>query len=419
MKIKGKALIIVILVALLTVLFVLILGTWQKAPSVPENNLITDVEIDSKNVQEVVQGNNQFALDLYQRYSANEGENIFFSPYSIVTALAMTYEGAREETAEEMQQVFHFPSEEVRLPGFAGLYNAFNQPQSKYILKTANALWPEQDYHFLEEYFGTIEKYYRGKVSLLDFRTQAEESRLTINNWVEGQTQEKIKDLIPTGFIDPDTRLVLTNAIYFKGDWLEQFDPDRTTDQDFYIDEEESVSVPMMSRFEAEVNYGEIDDVQILSLPYQGEDLRMLVLLPGLGQLNELEESLTLDKLDEYRSALELQDIDLFLPRFKVETKYFMEDDLAQMGMPLAFSALADFSGMTGEKDLYISHVIHQAFVEVNEEGTEAAAATAVIMEEIASMVVPVFQADRPFVFMIEHQETGSILFIGRVSDPS
>ncbi len=421
MKQKGKTIINIVLMILTMIVIVLLFGYWRgEAPITPEDGPILDVETDIESTQEIVRSSNQFALDLYNQYRQQE-DNIFFSPYSIVTALAMTYEGAKNQTAEEMKLVLHLPDEETRGKGFAGLYNIFNQSKSDYILKTVNVLWPQEDYNFLTEYFSVIEKYYRGKATSLNFRDDPEGSRLTINQWVEDQTEEKIKDLIPAGFIDPITRLVLTNAIYFKGTWLEGFDSDLTQESDFYLDESEKVAVSMMQRIgEEPLRYAEIDDVQILSLPYKGEELAMLILLPKQNEIGQLEESLILEKLETYRQSLQPREIDLFLPRFKLETKYFMKEDLAEMGMPIAFSMDADFSGMTGNKDLFISEVIHQAFVEVNEEGTEAAAATAVIMKESAMMIdKPVFRADRPFFFLIEHSETGAILFMGRVNNPS
>ncbi len=371
----------------------------------------------------VVDANNQFALDLYSKYKSEEG-NVFFSPYSISTALAMTYEGAKGQTAEEMQSVFHFPKDDSeRRLGYAGLYNELNKKDKEYKLSTTNALWAQQDYYFLDEYFEAVEEYYGGKVTNLDFIKNAEKSRIIINDWVEDKTNDKIKDLIPSGVINSMTKLVLTNAIYFKGEWAKQFDKDNTSDQDFKITSDKVVKIPMMqcAYDETEFNYAENDELQILELPYFGGDLSMLVLLPK-DDIKTFENSITVERLTRWKKVLREQEVNVFIPRFKFETKYFMADTLKEMGMPTAFSDSADFSGMTGKQDLFISAVIHQAFVEVNEEGTEAAAATAVVMElkSIAEPEpIPIFRADHPFVFMIQEKETGSILFMGRVSDPS
>jgi len=375
-------------------------------------------------MMEVVKANNSFALDIYKRYCPSD-TNIFFSPYSISSALAMTYEGARGKTAEEMAKVFYFPRDEKsRREGYLFLYGEINRKDKKYKLSTANALWVQKDYHFLNEYIGVVKKYYGGSVKNMDFKTRAEESRKEINRWVEKETNDKIKDIIPSGAINAITRLVLTNAVYFKGEWAKQFDSKKTRDEDFTVSAGKKVKVPMMERTgdEAVFPYAEDSAAQILEMPYSGDDLSMLVLLPKNGDMKKLENFLSVKKLQEWKGSVKKQRVDVFFPKFKFETKYFMAKDLAEMGMAEAFSGSADFSGMTGQKDLCISRVIHQAFVEVNEEGTEAAAATAVIMKLTAmpsqQPPVPVFRADRPFIFIIQQKATGNMLFMGRVSNP-
>ena len=382
--------------------------------------MLDDSGASQEKVNAVVNANNQFALELYSKLNEeNAGKNIFFSPYSISVALAMTYEGARGQTAEEMQSVLHFPADpEVRRPAFARIYNQINKRGKKYKLSTANALWAQKDYPFLDEYFNTVEKYYGGKVTNLDFVGDPENSRITINKWVEAQTNNKIKDLIPEGVIDAATRLVLTNAIYFKGTWFKQFDKKNTVERDFKISPTNSVKVQMMHLDDkkAKFNYTETKDLKILELPYSGGDLSMLILLPK-DSIEQLESELTIENLNNWTARLKEEEVSIYLPRFKFETKYFMAKTLREMGMSSAFGN-ADFSGMTGRRDLYISNVIHQAFVEVNEEGTEAAAATAVVMKEVAIMK-KLFNADHPFIFIIREKETGNILFLGRVSDPT
>lgn len=427
MNSRVKSIVIISVVAVFAAAAILLVVYWSEtAPVGPDNGtvhdpgLIDDFDIDPKSVDQMVASNNRFALDLYSLYREHP-DNIFYSPYSLLAALAMTYEGARGQTAEEMARVFYLPEDEVRRPGLAGFYNAINQPDREYVLETANALWPAQDYHFLDDYFEVIERYYRGQIEYLNYVADPEGSRLTINRWVEDQTRDKIKDLIPAGLIDPLTRLVLTNAIYFKGQWLTEFDPELTRDEPFHVNEEKTIEVPMMRRTDEEAvfDYARLDDVQVLSLPYKGAEVAMTIILPDRGQLEAVEASLSLEQLNYYRSALNRQRVDVYLPRFKVETEYIMNDDLSDLGMPSAFSGQADFSGLTGARDLYISAVIHRALVEVNEEGTEAAAATGVVLRETAIMDLPVFRADRPFIFLIEHLETGAILFMGRVVDLS
>ena len=378
-----------------------------------------DSEATPEKVSAVVNANNEFAFDLYSKYKDEKEGNIFFSPYSISTAMAMTYEGARGQTAKEIQSVFHFPEESIRRPGFARLYNEINKKDKEYQLSTANALWAQEDYKFLDEYFSTIKRYYDGDVTNLDFKRETEKSRIIINNWVGDQTKNKIKDLIPRGSITYDTRLVLTNAIYFKGDWVLQFDKKKTREADFKVSPEKTVKVQMMSLTgdKAKFNYAETEQLQILEMPYEGDELSMLVILPR-ENLESIEDSINKEKLDELKGMLHEREVNVYMPKFKFETKYFMKEDLKEMGMPTAFSMDADLSGMTGNMDLFIDKVIHQAFVEVNEEGTEAAAATAVIGTLNGIEKSNIFRADHPFMFIIQQKATGNILFMGRVVDP-
>jgi len=381
----------------------------------------------------VVNASNQFAFELYTKYASQDG-NIFFSPYSISTALAMTYEGARGKTAEEMQSVFHFPQENsTRRVGFAAIYSEINKKDKKYNLSTANALWAQKDYRFLDSYFNLISTYYGGSVTNLDFVRDTENSRITINNWVEEQTNHKIKDILPPASITELTRLVLTNAVYFKANWFIPF-LNETTEQNFRVNSTKTIKVKMMSlhgdRAETSrgnfiplrFNYAETDEAQILELFYDGNETSMLILLPKADNLRGLEQLLNANKLNEWKALLKETKLDgVYLPRFKFETKYSMPETLKGMGMKKAFDPNeADFSGMDGTKNLFISDVIHQAFIDVNETGTEAAAATAVI---IALGMAPgepkVFRADHPFISIILQRDTGNILFMGRVSNPN
>jgi len=385
----------------------------------------------TENAKAVVEANNLFCFDLYDQLSGdpgNAGKNIFFSPFSISAALAITGEGARGRTAEEIWSVFHFPKDStVQREGYASIMAGINRGASAYVLKTVNALWAEQTYPFLPEYLFTAERYYDAKTTNLDFIGHPEESRVIINDWVEEQTEDRIQDLIPPGEVNPDTRLVITNAIYFKGTWVKQFDPEKTTDEDFRTGSGEVVQVPMMQRTDDEAifGYAETGTFQALSMPYASDDehtLSMIVILPKDNDLRAVESSLDADTLENLRQSIASRQVKVYFPRYTMETRYFLPGTLAEMGMPTAFSGGADFSGMDGIGDLFISNVIHQAFVEVNEEGTEAAAATAVVMELTACMPtepVPVFRADHPFVFFIQDDETGNILFMGRVANPT
>ncbi|MDY6959791.1 MAG: serpin family protein, partial [Halobacteriota archaeon] len=282
------------------------------------------------------------------------------------------------------------------------------------------------DYPFLDDYFSTVEEYYGGKATNLDFRSDTENSRITINDWVEEKTDGRIKDLIPPGILKPSTRLVLTNTIYFKANWSSQFDTELTREQDFKLDSGGKVKVEMMHKTDS-FNYGETGDLQILEMPYKGNDLSMLILLPkeGIlskgGDIDELEDSFSLENIDDWKENMNWELVEVSLPKFKFETKYFMKDDLKEMGMPTAFKyPEADFTGMSPTDELAIDKVIHQTFIEVNEAGTEAAAATAMMNAMGISLSGPkTFTADHPFIFIIQEKETGTILFLGRVSDPS
>jgi serpin B len=379
----------------------------------------------NKTYDSVVEANNQFALDLYQKYRSKEG-NLMFSPYSISSALAMTYEGAKGQTAEEMQRVLHLPGDSVvRRSEYSGIYDWLNKANKPYKLSTANALWAQKDYPFESDFFGIVEKYYGGKVTNLDFRSDTENSRKTINKWVEDKTYERIQDLIPEGFLTPTTRLVLTNALYFNASWLSQFEAGETDDQDFKTASGTSVKARMM-HMTAYYNYSETGALQILEKPYLGDDISMLIILPKNNNIGSLENAISTANLAGWKKNMKLEYVKLSLPKYKYENKYFMAKDLKEMGMPTAFSRQADFSRMSEAEELYIDDVIHQTFIEVSETGTEAAAATAVVMRPTGASpgirippIPKIFNADHPFIFVIQERESGNILFMGRVTDPS
>lgn len=381
-----------------------------------------DKGVTPAGINAVVNASNQFALDAYSELRKEDG-NIFFSPYSISTALAMVYEGARGKTAEEIQRVFHFPTDnDARRAAFAAIHNQLNEANSKYKLSVANALWAQNDYKFLDEYITILQQYFAAKATNVDFAKATEEARKTINTWVEKKTNSKIEDLFPKGSLNDATRLVLTNAIYFKGQWVKQFDKKQTIDEDFRISSANTVRVPMMRQTgeSAKFKYTETKDAQVLEMPYEGEKLSMLILLPKNDNLVSLENSLSPEELSGWESELKERRVDVFIPKFTFDTKYTLNETLQKMGMPTAFlEGIADFSGMDGTRGLFIQTVIHQAFVDVNEEGTEAAAATGVgIGATAVELAAPVFRADHPFIFIIQDSENGNILFFGRVENP-
>jgi serpin B len=404
--------------------------TVEKTPigQTPTPGIVTD----TGSTKAVADANNRFAFDLYSQLEKDKeytGSNIFFSPFSLSSALAITYEGAKGKTADEIRSVFYFPANDTtRHEGFAGLNAGINSGDPSYSLRTANALWAETTYPFLPEYVSTAERSYGAKITNLDFIGHPEDSRITINTWVEDKTEDRIKDLIPSGVINLMTRLVITNAIYFKGDWAKQFDKNKTADADFRTAPGKTVKIPMMQRTDEDAVYlyAENNDLQMLSMPYEhttGKELSMVVLLPRADNLTITEASLSADTLSALKQSATSRRVMVYFPKYTLKTRYSLPGTLGAMGMPTAFTGNADFSGMDGTKNLLISDVIHQAFVDVNEEGTEAAAATAAVIKMMAAPgnpePVPVFRADHPFIFLIQDDETGSILFMGRVVNPT
>ncbi len=379
----------------------------------------------SSDLQTVVKGNSNFGFDLYQNLKGEEG-NLFFSPYSISTALAMTYAGARGQTEKEMAKVLHFSLEQDSLHfSLSKLQSHLNTIQNKGHIKLsiANSLWAQENYLFLDTFFDLNKKYYGAGLNFVDFEKETEAARIAINTWVEKETQQKIKELIKRGMIDPLTTLVLCNAIYFKGNWFSQFDKERTADADFYIAPVKTIKIPMMSK-KSEFKFKDFGNFSAIELPYEGNDLSMIVFLPKeIDGLVEFERNLTNDNVTIWTDKLIASyksEVLVDLPEFQTTCEFELSKIFSGMGMPSAFSLPpADFFGMTGRKNLFISKVIHKAFIDVNEEGTEAAAATAVVMQRLAISRPLTFRANHPFVFLIRESRTGSILFIGRILDPT
>ncbi len=375
-------------------------------------------------VNEVVNANNQFAIELYGVISNETNENIFFSPWSISTVVAMAYEGARGETAREIQGVFHFPEDEMtRRASYAKVLNMINKASGKYKLHTANAIWLQEDYPFLKDYKDTISRYYLGEIKNLDFANDPGGSSSYISNWVSRNTGNKIKDIVFPGMFTESTRAVLTDAIYFKGEWKHPFNEENTEPENFTMESGEKIIVPMMRLTDDDLrfNYAESDGVQVLELPYLGDKISMLVLLPRTGIANHLESMLSAEKLQEWRSEMRPRTVNLHMPKYTFETSYSLNDYLKSMGMGLPFTwPGADFSGMDGTENLYIDNILHKAYVAVDEKGTEATATTSLLGGIGAAVPHYIdFIADHPFIFIIQQRETGNILFMGRVDDPT
>ncbi len=371
---------------------------------------------------EVVDRMNAFALDLYGRLAGESDDNLFLSPAGISTALAMTYAGARENTAEQMAAALHLPERNVH-EGFGGMVEYLNAlgEQEEFDLTMANALWGQHDYAFRPEFTELLAAHYGAGLRQVDFRRDAEAARQQINAWVEEQTNEKIQDLIPPRVLTAYTRLVLTNAIYFHGYWQEQFDPDNTRPRPFTTAAGEELETPMMFQ-EAEFRYAEDDTAQCLEMGYAGGDMAMTILLPRRKDgLPELEKGLDAAALRQWTGRLRTRKVRVYLPKFSMTTQFQLKPVLAAMGMPDAFTAgRADFSGMDGTKELFIHEVVHKAFVDVNEAGTEAAAATGIVVGVTAvPPPPPVFRADRPLLFLIRDTRSGAVLFAGRLNAPA
>ena len=369
----------------------------------------------------LVDGNTDFALKMYGQLNKKEG-NVFFSPYSISSALGMTYAGARGNTAEQMKKALSFSGEMKNVcSSFGTLQDGLNaiQKESDIKLSIANGIWAEKSYKFLPEFFKLVQKDYRAKLEQADFVKNFEVERKKINTWVEQKTNEKIKKMIPKGLVGSSTRMVLVNAIYFKGDWTSQFDKEHTRERDFYVEPEKAVKAMMMYR-KGDYRMTVDADTQILEMPYKGNKLSMLVLLPKKRDgIVKLEKSLTSEKLNLLIGKLRKTKVAVTFPKFKAETDYDLIPPFKKLGMTDAFDGKADFSGMDGTRNLFIGAILHKAFVEVDEKGTEAAAATVVLMEGKSEVRTPRFTADHPFLFLIRDNTTGSILFMGRVINPT
>lgn len=375
--------------------------------------------VGGKPMADVVDGNTAFAVDLYKNLAKTPG-NSFFSPLSISKACAMTYAGARGETADEMRRTLHFTLPDDRFHPIMGALLAEEQAaDAPYRMSMANALWGQKDYPFARSFLARLADDYQGGLQLVDFRASSEPAREAINKWAEDHTSGRIKNLLSRDSVSPDTRLVLTNAVYFKGNWLRRFERERTYDATFQVNATETCSVPLMSQ-EGLFGYFRDADCRVIELPYAGEAISMILILPeAVDGLSRIERNLTADWLKQRTGGLRQREVRVEIPRFRLTKTLELSKTLADLGMPQAFDMRADFSGMSdGRGDpLFISRVRHKAFVDVNEEGTEAAAATAVVVET-KSARRETFRADHPFLFFIRDVRSGSILFLGRLSDP-
>ncbi|WP_286797403.1 serpin family protein [Psychrobacter sp. UBA6291] len=375
-------------------------------------------------IAQVVTANNQFAIDMYQQINEQNKQadkNVFFSPYSLSTSMAMLYAAAEGETKAQIQRTFHYPSLNVLNPNSAALHEQFNKPNPNYQLATANDLWIQQGLRPNQNYLDTVQRYYSGKVTNLDFKNSPEPSRQTINKTIAKYTQQMIPEVLPASSIDADTVTVLTNAVYFKGDWKNTFAPSEK--RPFNKFDGSIIDVDMMHE-QAPYAYTEDAQVQVVQLPYKGDELSMLVVLPKAKDkiaMQRLVGTLSAKQISQWNSNLVNQEIILDLPKFKLEENYGMNSLLANMGMTKAFGSDADFGLFSQDLSLSVDAIAHKAVIEVDEKGTKAAASTSISIVPMSlgySMNTIKFKVDHPFMFVIKDNKTNAILFLGQVNKP-
>lgn len=391
-----------------------------------EKQRITNPTVPAADQKAAVLGNTAFALDLYQQLRSEKG-NLFYSPFSISTALAMTYAGARGTTETEMAAALHFDLPQAQLhPAFNALdlalaqrgQGAAGKDGQGFRLNISNALWNQMGETLAAPFLDTLGENYGAGVHVVDFLGAADKSRTLINDWVATRTEDRIKDLLPQGSVTSDTRLVLTNTVYFNAAWAKPFNAAATKLAPFTRGDSSQVDVQTMSANQ-DLAYGDGADYAAVSLPYDGNELSMVMILPPQGGLDAFEASLTPTRLTDILTKMGTHSVSITMPRFKVESSFSLRDALSTLGMPAAFSDEADFSGINGKGGLSIGEVIHKAFVDVDEAGTEAAAATGVTVG-VTSLPEPAeIHLDHPYLFLIRDNKSGTILFLGRVADPA
>ena len=391
------------------------------------NNQAPPIEVKAltptpEGIAEVVTANNQFAIDMYQQINKppQSDDNVFFSPYSLSTAMAMLYAAAEGETKAQIQSTFHYPTLNVLNPNSAALYNQFNKPNTDYRLATVNDLWMQQGLTPTKSYIDTVQRYYRGQVTALDFEGSPDPARQTINKKIADKTKQLIPELLPKGSIKSDTAVVLTNAVYFKGDWTMPFTAEKTSSQPFYNAIGRASTVQMMQQ-QSYFDYYEDKQVQVVQLPYKGDDLSILIVLPKFNDklaMQQLAKHLSATKIKQWSAGLVRQEVKIHLPKFKLDARYQMKTLLADMGMPKAFDNGAEFNLYADGPPIKLDEVYHQAVVTVDEKGTEAAAAAAILGMYVGMSYPAEFKADHPFMFVIKDNKTDAILFLGQVNKP-
>ncbi|MGE0078470.1 MAG: serpin family protein [Bacteroidales bacterium] len=379
------------------------------------------ISIVACNAQQPSESVSKFAFDLYRNVSKDKSENIVFAPFSISPAFSMVYLGTKDESEKQISQVFYFPRNQ------SSFHSSMGKLQSKIQSDAGNAVdisitnrvWMEKSYKVERQFKKSLQKSYKAKLGTLDFIGQPEQSRVEINKVVETDTKHFIKNLLPQGSISDLTRLVLTNAIYFKGKWEKQFDPKKTTQRGFTLSSGDEIKCATMF-VEDSMGYYVGNSYSAIQLNYKGKKLSMLILLPNENiKIADFEKELTFDLYKSTLANLENEKVAVLLPKFKIETGLSLKSTLSDMGMPIPFSDAADLSGISGKKDLKISNAFHKAYIEVSEEGTTAAAATAVVIAMKSFMRKTEFIVNRPFIYILKHNDSNTTLFMGKVENPN
>lgn len=407
--------------------FILTLSSCTRKYAITPGSATPTPVTSNSTIYTPVQADNLLSSNLYNFYQSQTG-NIFFSPFSIITAMAMAQEGANGPTATQMQTVLNLnPDATTRLQGFQQLINEINSPSKPYTLATADNMWIQEGFNVLTSYISTLQTYYEAGVTNVDFVGNPTAALQTINGAVSQETYGFIPNLLAPSNIKPTTRVILTNAIYFEADWQYQFAPSSTNPATFNLSSTATESVSMMHEKLSAVIGNYNGAASVIALPYKDNGASMYIFLPPLGGMPALENALTGANINSWLAANSaamtgtagVTQVDLSLPKFTFKTNYDLTNTFIQLGMPLPFTiGQADFSGIDGFTDLYISAVVHQAYVDVNESGTTAAASTAVVVSTSAYIPGTPFTVNSPFIFIIVDNATNTVLFMGRVNDP-
>jgi len=373
----------------------------------------------SAQAQDIIESNNRFAFDIYKLLSKTD-KNLIFSPVSITSAMSMTYIGAKGNTFNEIANAFYFNKNLTEFnTGYHKLVENYSNKKSTVSLFNANSLWIQEGLKLNSEFLESNKKFYSSSINFTNFSLNPEKSRTTINQWVENNTNNKIKNLLQPSSVDNSTRLVLVNALYFKGAWLNKFNKEKNTIENFQIKKKESIKTEYMNN---SINSGYYEDkyCEIIDIPYSNEKISLLIILPkAYNKLKKVEKILNYEYYQKYINNKSVKRIQLSLPKFNIESDFDLNESLNKLGVKQSFTISADFSGIAEDEKLYISKVVHKANIELDEEGTEAAAATAVLMRKTTMLIEDVdFKVDRPFIYMIKDQKTNTIYFIGKVLNP-